>query len=119
MLGNQPLPALHSVRSLPTSAEQEDHNANSMTAARHARQILENTAHVLSIELYTAARALVYACVTGQMPAWAREQTLYPQIKPGCTLPTRGCLVGPEIEQVHQMALRPCLWAETNRLKND
>ena len=58
VLENQTLASPDSVRSLPTSAEQEDHNANSMTAARHARQILENSMHVLAIELYTAARAL-------------------------------------------------------------
>jgi len=58
VLENQTLAAPDSVRSLPTSAEQEDHNANAMTAARHARQIVENTAHCLAIEAYCAARAL-------------------------------------------------------------
>ena len=58
VLENQTLASPDSVRSLPTSAEQEDHNANSMTAARHARAILHNTAHVLAIEFFTAARAL-------------------------------------------------------------
>ena len=29
-----------------------------MTAARHTREIIANTAHVLAIEIYTAARAL-------------------------------------------------------------
>lgn len=58
VLENQTLASPDSVYSLPTSAEQEDHNANAMTAARHARQIVENTTHVLAIEVYTAARAL-------------------------------------------------------------
>jgi histidine ammonia-lyase len=58
VLENQTLAHPDSVHSLPTSAEQEDHNANSMTAARHAFQILHNVSHVLAIELYTAARAL-------------------------------------------------------------
>jgi histidine ammonia-lyase len=58
VLENQTLAGPDSVRSLPASAEQEDHNANSMTAARHARQIVANTAHVLAIEVYCAARAL-------------------------------------------------------------
>lgn len=58
VLENQTLAGPDSVRSLPTSAEQEDHNANSMTAARHAREILANTTQVLAIELYTAARAI-------------------------------------------------------------
>jgi len=58
VLENQTLASPDSVRSLPTSAEQEDHNANSMTAARHTREIIANTLHVLAIELYTAARAI-------------------------------------------------------------
>lgn len=58
VLENQTLATPDSVHSLPTSAEQEDHNANSMTAARHAREVVANTSHVLAIEVYTAARAL-------------------------------------------------------------
>jgi len=57
-LENQTLSAPDSVHSLPTSGEQEDHNANAMTAARHARQVVHNTAHVIAIEAYAAARAL-------------------------------------------------------------
>lgn len=58
VLENQTLASPDSVYSLPTSAEQEDHNANAMTAARHAWQVVNNTKHVLAIELYCATRAL-------------------------------------------------------------
>jgi len=58
VLENRSLASPDSTHSLPTSAEQEDHNANSMTAARHTLQISRNTAHILAVELYTAARAL-------------------------------------------------------------
>ena len=58
VLENQTLATPDSVHSLPTSAEQEDHNANAMTAARHCLQIVENTRHILSVELFTAARAV-------------------------------------------------------------
>ncbi len=58
VLENQTLATPDSVHSLPTSAEQEDHNANSMTAARHTRSIVRNTAQVLAIEMYTAAHAI-------------------------------------------------------------
>jgi histidine ammonia-lyase len=58
VLESRSLATPDSTYSLPTSAAQEDHNANSMTAARHTRQIINNTTHVLAIELYTAARAL-------------------------------------------------------------
>ena len=47
-----------SIHSLPTSGEQEDHNANAMTAARHTYQILANCEHVIAIEFYTASRAI-------------------------------------------------------------
>ena len=58
VLENQTLAHPDSVLSIPTSAEQEDHNANAMTAGRHTLQILKNVQHVLAIELYTAARAI-------------------------------------------------------------
>lgn len=58
VLENQTLAHPDSVFSIPTSAEQEDHNANAMNAARHTMQILKNTQHVIAIELYTAARAI-------------------------------------------------------------
>lgn len=58
VLENQGLAAPDSVRSLPTSAGKEDHNANAMTAGRHAWQVAENTAQVLALELACAARGL-------------------------------------------------------------
>ncbi|HEX7556073.1 MAG TPA: histidine ammonia-lyase [Leptolinea sp.] len=58
VLENQFLATPDSVFSLPTSANQEDHNANSMNAARHARAILTNIKHILATEFFTAARAL-------------------------------------------------------------
>lgn len=58
VLESQTLATPDSVHSLPTSAEQEDHNANSLTAAVHSMRILHNCLHVIGIELYTAARAL-------------------------------------------------------------
>lgn len=58
VLENQTLATPDSIRSLPTSAGQEDHNANAMTAARHAFEIVENLRQILSIELYTAVRAI-------------------------------------------------------------
>ena len=57
-LENRNLATPDSVNSLPTSAAQEDLNANSMTAARHLRQSVQNTAAVLAIELLTATWAL-------------------------------------------------------------
>lgn len=44
--------------SIPTSANQEDHNSMGNIAARQAREVLENVERILSIELLCAAQAL-------------------------------------------------------------
>ena len=58
VLENQHLAGPDSVNSLPTSGGKEDHNANSMTAARNAYQVVKNATHVIGVELYSASRAL-------------------------------------------------------------
>jgi histidine ammonia-lyase len=104
VLENQTLAGPDSVRSLPTSAEQEDHNANSMTAARHASQILVNTAHVLAIELYTAARALDLrlrdrpdSCLG------SGTESVYHRLRQSVPYQPGDAWWGPEIEQVHAL----------------
>lgn len=107
VLENRSLASPDSTNSLPTSAEQEDHNANSMTAARHTRRIVSNTTHVIAIELYTAARALdirlrqhpqgrmgvgtqaAHACIRSEIP-----------YQPG------DAWWGPEIEEVRRLIER-------------
>jgi len=106
VLENQTLANPDSVHSLPTSAEQEDHNANSMTAARHARQVIENTAHILAIEVYCAARALDLRCRlspgcslgSGVLQAYQAVRSRVPY-RPG------DAWWGPEIEKVHRLIL--------------
>lgn len=44
--------------SIPTSANQEDHVPMAANAARHLREIVWNTTHILGIELMTAAQAI-------------------------------------------------------------
>jgi histidine ammonia-lyase len=58
VLENKTLAAPDSIHSLPTSANQEDHNANSTSAGRHLRQIVENVRRIAAIELFTAAQAV-------------------------------------------------------------
>jgi len=58
VLENQTLSSPDSVRSLPTSSNQEDHNANAFSASIHAWQILENLTKVLAIELFSSYRAI-------------------------------------------------------------
>jgi histidine ammonia-lyase len=57
-LENQSLAVPDTVRSLPTSAGQEDHNANATTAARHLADVVANLRHILAIELLINAQAL-------------------------------------------------------------
>lgn len=64
-LENQTLAAADSIRSLPTSAGQEDLNANSTTACRNLRTILANVRRVIAIEMICAAQALDLRATSG------------------------------------------------------
>ena len=55
---NKTLAHPDSVDSIPTSAEQEDHVSMSTNAARHTREIVWNTTHILAIELISAAQGI-------------------------------------------------------------
>jgi len=57
-LENQTLATPDSIKSLPTSANQEDHNANSYNAAINLWKIVRNTTKILAIEIYTASRGI-------------------------------------------------------------
>lgn len=117
VLENQTLANPDSVHSLPTSAEQEDHNANSMTAARNTRQVIENTAHVLAIEVYCAARALDLRL--RQMPeASLGKGTSGAHLKVREAVPYRAgdAWWGPEIEKVRQLVTSGHLAAVVSNL---
>jgi len=107
VLENQTLANPDSVHSLPTSAEQEDHNANSMTAARNARQIIENTAHVLAIEIYCATRALELRL--RQMPH-ARMGTgvraAYEKVRQQIPYQAGDAWWAPEVERAYQLIIQ-------------
>jgi len=84
VLENQHIAAPDSIHSLPTSAGQEDHNANSTTAARHLRQTIVNCARVVAIELLAAAQAIdirksdMPDCIlgAGTAPLYQRVRTI-------------------------------------------
>ncbi len=104
VLENQTLATPDSVHSLPTSGEQEDHNANAMTAARHARQIVDNTTHVLAIELYSAARAVdlrLRQYPNGQLGVGTHAAL--GAIRQEVPYQAGDALWGPEIESIQQM----------------
>ncbi len=106
VLENQTLAHPDSVHSLPTSGEQEDHNANAMTAARHARQVLENTDHVLAIELFTAARAVdLRLRINPGAHIGEGTQAVYARIRDAVPYQPGDAWWGPEIEKVKRLVI--------------
>jgi histidine ammonia-lyase len=121
VLENRTLASPDSIHSLPTSAAQEDHNANSMTAARHTWQILENSWRVLAIELYTAARALdIQNRENPHLKPGRGTRAAYQAIRDQVPYQPGDALWGPEIDLVHQLitsgglsaAVKPFLFEE-------
>ncbi len=104
VLENRSLASPDSIYSLPTSAAQEDHNSNSMTAARHTRSILENTWHVLAIELYTAARAVdIHRKENPDAALGVGTDAAYQAIRNVVAYQPGDALWGPEIDLVSQI----------------
>lgn len=107
VLENQTLANSDSIHSLPTSAEQEDHNANSMTAARHTRQIIENISHVLSIEIYCASRALTLRLRDNPQARMGDGiETVYRALRDCIPYTAGDALWSPEIEAVRDMVTK-------------
>jgi len=106
VLENRSLATPDSTGSLPTSAAQEDHNANSMTAARHTRQIIKNSAHVLAIELYVAARALdIRLREIPQTKLGRGTEAAFQCIRDAVPYQAGDALWGPEIDSVRELIL--------------
>mgnify|MGYP000302160688 CR=1 FL=1 len=55
---NQALATPNTIHSLPTSANQEDHNSNAWNAVRAAARIVANTRKIIAIETFCAWRAI-------------------------------------------------------------
>jgi histidine ammonia-lyase len=84
-----------SVDSIPTSANQEDHNSMGSIAARKCYKIMQNLEYVLGIELMTAAQALeflkplkcgkgtaiVYNKIRESIPPLIQDRILYDDVK--------------------------------------
>lgn len=95
-----------SIHSLPTSGEQEDHNANAMTAARHAYQLVQNSYHVVAIEIYTAARAIdLRLRAQPEASLGGGTKLAYDIIRKNVPYQAGDALWGPEIELVRKTIL--------------
>ncbi|NRF70181.1 histidine ammonia-lyase [Aquincola sp. S2] len=95
-----------SVDSLPTSANQEDHVSMATFAARRLQPMIDNTAHILGIELLAAAQGIeflrplassvaleqAHALLRDACPSVERDRYLAPDIERATTLVTDGAL---------------------------
>jgi histidine ammonia-lyase len=105
-LENQSLAAPDSVRSLPTSAGQEDLNANATTAARHLAALITNLRRILAIELIAASQALDIRLQ--EMPDGALgvgTRAALNAIRKVLPLSTKDHAISPDIETVEQIIL--------------
>lgn len=102
-LENQTLAHPDSVHSLPTSGDQEDHNANSATAARNTTRILKNVTRILSIELYTACRAIdLRRKLLPGINLGQGTSKVYEQVRTIIPYQTGDILWGPEIDRLEK-----------------
>ncbi len=95
-----------SVDSLPTSANQEDHVSMATFAARRLMPMIENTAHILGIELLAAAQGIdflrplqssaaleaAHQLLRQQCPAMPQDRFLAPDIEHASSLVRHGSL---------------------------
>ena len=89
-----------SVDTIPTSANVEDHVSMGCTAARQARQIIDNVSHILTIELMAAAQGIdfrrevlgpsaqlgrgtqpAYDLIRRHVPFLAEDTVMYPYLE--------------------------------------
>ncbi len=119
VLENRSLATPDSVNSLPTSADQEDHNANAMTAARHSYQIIRNSRYVLAIELYIAARALdLRLREDPEKKPGVGTNAAYQSIRKTVSYQPGDALWGPEIDQVWDLIVSNQLLDDVRRALN-
>jgi histidine ammonia-lyase len=105
-LENQSLAAPDSIRSLPTSANQEDHNANAAAAGRHLRQVVENVTRILGIELFVAAQAVdLRLRASPGARLGAGTSRLHAAIRRAVPVVERDQLYGPAIDALTRLAV--------------
>lgn len=102
-LENQTLAGPDSIHSLPTSAGQEDHNANALTAARHTYEITKNVMKILSIELLTAIRAIDLRQRTQPGKLGVGTSMAYQKIRKNITLTPGDMIWSKDIEKINLM----------------
>ncbi len=95
-----------SADSIPTSANQEDHNSMGTIAAWKARQIIDNVRRVVAIEMITAAQGLdfihlsssapiekVKSVLRAEVPTLEEDRQLAPEIEKVASMISQGVFV--------------------------
>jgi histidine ammonia-lyase len=89
-----------SVDSLPTSANQEDHVSMATFAARRLRAMLTNTAHIVAIELLSAAQGIEFLRPLASAPGLEAVLRLVRSVSPA--MPADRSLAR-DIEAMHHL----------------
>lgn len=85
-----------SVDSLPTSANQEDHVSMATFAARRLHAMIDNTAHIVAIELLAAAQGIDFL---RPLRSSAPVEALYERLRQDCASHPADHYLAPDIER--------------------
>ncbi|CEK10827.1 histidine ammonia-lyase [Legionella hackeliae] len=99
---NKALAHPHSVDSIPTSANQEDHVSMATNAARRLNAMVDNTATILAIELLAACQGLEFHKPLTTSP---RLQKIYDKLRCKVAPYDKDRYFAPDIEVIKQMIL--------------
>ena len=91
-----------SVDSLPTSANQEDHVSMATFAARRLQAMIQNTAHILGIELLAAAQGIDFLRPLRSSPAMEAAHAL---LRDRCPALTQDRPMAPDIERATALVI--------------
>ena len=104
-----------SVDSLPTSANQEDHVSMATFAARRLLAMIDNTAHILGIELLAAAQGIDFL---RPLASSAPIEAAHAQVRKHCPTMVRDRQLAPEIERATQLVRDGSLAGILRRLED-
>jgi len=91
-----------------------------MTAARHTRQIIKISAHVLAIELYVAARALdIRLREIPQTKLGKGTEAAFQCIRDSVPYQAGDALWGPEIDSVRELILSRMIISAVDKVTNN
>ncbi len=117
VLENQALCTPDSVHSLPTSANQEDHNANAFISVMHTRNVVENTLKILGIELFCNHTAMkIRKKQSLSLDFGAKSQMMQDLLKEICSTKGGDQLWRGYLEALYTQLTMPSFQNEINKL---